>query len=142
MATVSKSVLVSHPAQRMFALVDGVEDYPDFLPWCRSTEVFERTPEITRARLDIDYHGLRTHISTFNRKQAPLRMTLELVDGPFETFAGEWRFVPLGDEGCRVALALDYVLSSKTIDRVLAPVFGYIMETLVDRFVARADEVS
>ena len=139
MANVSKSVLVPHSAQRMFALVDGVEEYPEFLPWCAATEVFERSAEITRARLDIDYHGLRTHISTFNRKEAPARMTLELVDGPFERFAGEWRFTPLGDEGCRVELALDYVLSSKTIDRVLAPVFGYIMETLVDRFVARAD---
>ena len=142
MATVSKSVLVSHSAPRMFALVDGVEDYPEFLPWCSSTEVFERSKEITRARLDIDYHGLRTHISTFNRKEAPLRMTLELVDGPFERFAGDWHFAPLGDEGCRVELALDYVLSSRTIDRVLAPVFGYIMETLVDRFVARADELA
>ena len=142
MATVAKSVLVSHPAERMFALVDGVEEYPEFLPWCSSTKVFERSASITRARLDIDYHGLRTHISTFNRKEAPLRMTLELVDGPFERFAGEWRFVPLGGEGCREALSHDYVLSSKTVDRVLAPVFGYIMETLVDRFVARADEVS
>lgn len=142
MATVSKSVIVPHSAQRMFALVDGVEDYPEFLPWCSSTEVFERSGEITRARLDIDYHGLRTHISTFNRKEPPLRMTLELVDGPFESFAGVWRFAPLGDEGCRIELSLDYVLSSRTVDRVLAPVFGYIMETLVDRFVARADAVA
>ena len=33
MALVQKSVLVDHSAQRMYTLVDRVEDYPQFLPW-------------------------------------------------------------------------------------------------------------
>jgi ribosome-associated toxin RatA of RatAB toxin-antitoxin module len=48
----------------MFELVEDVESYPEFLPWCAGTEVFERTPEVTMARLDIDYHGLTSHIAT------------------------------------------------------------------------------
>ncbi len=139
MPTVLKSVLVQHSAARMFALVEDVERYPEFLPWCPSTTVFERTAEVTRARLDIDYHGLVSHISTLNRK-GPGRMDLEFVDGPFECFAGHWRFLPLG-EGSRIEFALDYTFSSAAMNRLLAPVFGKIMETLVDRFVAEADRV-
>ena len=138
MPTVLKSVLVPHSAALMFALVEDVERYPEFLPWCPRTTVFERTPEITRARLDIDYHGLVSHVSTLNRKE-PDRMDLEFVDGPFERFRGHWRFLSLGDEGCRVEFALDYAFSSAPMNRLLAPVFGQIIETLVDRFVARAD---
>jgi ribosome-associated toxin RatA of RatAB toxin-antitoxin module len=111
MTTVLKSVLVQHSAARMFALVEDVERYPQFLPWCPSTTVFERTAEVTRARLDIDYHGLVSHISTLNRK-GPGRMDLEFVDGPFERFKGQWRFTPIGDAGCRVEFALDYQLSA------------------------------
>ena len=140
MPTVTKSVLVARSAGTMFALVDDVERYPEFLPWCRSTTVFERTAQITRARLDIDYRGLKTHITTLNRKNAPTAMTLEFVEGPFERFGAKWTFVPLGDEGCRVEYAMDYRFSSTTVERVVAPVFGYIAETLVDRFVARAEE--
>ena len=140
MPTVLKSVLVPHSAARMFALVEDVERYPQFLPWCPSTTVFERTPEVTRARLDIDYHGLVSHISTLNRKGAD-RMDLEFVDGPFERFHGHWRFLPLGEGGSRVEFALDYTFSSGAMNRLLAPVFGKIIETLVDRFVAEADRV-
>ena len=140
MPTVRKSVLVSRSAPTMFALVDDVESYPEFLPWCSATQVFERTESVTRARLDIDYHGLASHISTRNVKQPPGDMVLEFVEGPFERFRGRWSFVALGEEGCRVEFALDYAFSSSALEAVLGPVFGHIIETLVDRFVARAQD--
>ena len=142
MATVLKSVLVPHSAKTMFDLVEQCERYPDFLPWCARAEVFERTAEVTRARLDIDYHGLESHIATVNIKQPDERIDLEFVEGPFDHFKGHWRFVALGDAGCRVELSVDYAFSSGAMDRLLAPVFGHIIETLVERFVARADAVA
>jgi ribosome-associated toxin RatA of RatAB toxin-antitoxin module len=139
MPTVRKSVIVGRPAPRMYELVEDVESYPEFLPWCAATEVFERTPEVTMARLDIDYHGLTSHIATRNVKRPPEGMVLEFVEGPFERFRGHWSFVALGEDGCRVEFALDYAFSSVALETVLGPVFGHIIETLVDRFVERAE---
>ena len=139
MPTVRKSAIVTRSCERMFALVDEVERYPEFLPWCPSAALLERTAGITRGRVDIDYRGLRMAITTRNRKDPPARMTLELEEGPFERFAGEWRFEPLGPEGCRVQLALDYAMASRTVSAFLAPLFGQIAETMVDSFVQRAE---
>ena len=142
MPTVRKSVIVDRPASTMFDLVDDVESYPQFLPWCAATEVYERTEEVTVARLDIDYHGLTSHIATRNLKQAPRRMVLEFVEGPFDRFKGHWHFVALGEEGCRVEFALDYAFSNLAFEAVLGPVFGHIIETLVERFVERAEDAA
>jgi ribosome-associated toxin RatA of RatAB toxin-antitoxin module len=68
-------------------------------------------------------------------------MALELEEGPFDHFSGEWRFVPLGDGGCRVELAVDYAFSNAAMSIALGPVFGSIVETLVDRFVERAESL-
>ena len=141
MPTVRRSVIVDRPAPTMFELVDGVEDYPQFLPWCAATEVYERTPEVTRARLDIAVGSLTTSIGTRNVKKPPGEMALELEEGPFDRFSGEWRFVPLGEEGCRVELAVDYAFSNAAMSIALGPVFGQIVETLVDRFVERAESL-
>jgi ribosome-associated toxin RatA of RatAB toxin-antitoxin module len=141
MPTVRKSVIVSRPAAAMFALVDDVESYPRFLPWCSGAEVSERTDAVTLARLDIDYHGLTSSLQTRNAKDPPERMSLEFVEGPFERFRGEWRFVELGGEGCRVELVLDYAFSSAALEAVLGAAFGHIAETLVDRFVQRAESL-
>ena len=141
MTTVRKSVIVAHARETMFELVERCERYPEFLPWCSGAEVFERTPEVTRARLDIAYRGLKTHIATLNRKRYPDSIGLEFLDGPFQRFGGEWRFSALGEAGCRVELALDYTFRSTALEAMLGPVFGHIVETLVDRFVARAAEM-
>jgi ribosome-associated toxin RatA of RatAB toxin-antitoxin module len=141
MPTVRKSVIVPHSCEAMFDLVERCERYPEFLPWCSGAEVFERTAELTRARLDIDYHGLKSHISTVNRKDPPRRIGLALADGPFDRFKGEWSFTPLGEEGCRVELAADYAFANVALEALLGAVFGHILETLVERFVERADEL-
>jgi ribosome-associated toxin RatA of RatAB toxin-antitoxin module len=139
MANVVKSVLVARPAAEMFALVDDCERYQEFLPWCSGAQVSERTPELTRARLDIDYHGLKSHISTVNRKHPPDRIDIEFLEGPFDFFHGHWRFTSLGEAGCRVEFEVEYQLASDSLAAVLRPVFGHIVETLVDRFVTRAE---
>ncbi|HZZ93064.1 MAG TPA: type II toxin-antitoxin system RatA family toxin [Usitatibacter sp.] len=142
MPTVRKSALVSHRPEAMFELVEDVEQYPRFLPWCASTEVYERTPQVTRARLDIAYGGLRTHITTRNTKDPPHGMTLEFVDGPFERFRAQWRFVALGDTGCRVEFSLDYDLASAPLRALLGPLFGHVADTMVERFIERADALA
>ena len=139
MKTVRQSVIVARPAEAMFRLVDEAERYPDFLPWCSAAEIHERTGERTRATLEIDYRGLKSRITTDNRNVPPEKIDLALVEGPFERFAGRWRFVPLGAEGCRVEFTLEYAFSSGALESLLAPVFGYVTETLVDHFVKRAE---
>lgn len=141
MPSVRKSVIVARPPAAMFALVDECERYPEFLPWCSAAEVRDRTAESATATLHIDYHGLKSHVSTVNRMHAPDRIDLDFAGGPFREFKGHWRFTALGDSGCRVEFALDYGFSSHMLEKVLGPVFGHIIETLVDSFVERAESM-
>jgi ribosome-associated toxin RatA of RatAB toxin-antitoxin module len=135
-------VIVSHSAERMFALVDRAEDYPQFLPWCAGVTVFERTDTLTHARLDIDYKGMKTHLATRNEKRAPEYMHLAFTDGPFKRLEGAWRFHALGDAGCRVEFTLEFSFASRALEAVLGPVFGHVATGFVERFVARADQLA
>lgn len=142
MHEVSRSVLVSHPPSRMFALVDAIEAYPQFLPWCRATAVLHRDVARTRATLHIDYHGVRQSFTTENAKNEPVEMRIALVDGPFRTLEGSWRFSALGASGCKVELNLKYEFSSRVLEKLVGPVFGHIAGTLVEAFVRRADQTA
>ena len=141
MALVEKSVLVARTPQQMFDLVDRVEDYPQFLPWCGGTELIARNAEITAARIHVNYHGIKLHFVTENPKDPPHRMTIEFREGPFRRLDGSWRFTALGDAGCKVEFRLHYEFSSKLLEKVLGPVFGHIVNTFVDSFVKRAHQV-
>ena len=141
MATVKKLVLIEYTPQQMFDLVDRVEEYPKFLPWCGGTELLDRTEQITRARLHINYHGIKSDFSTENDKVYPTHMLIKLVEGPFHHLEGTWDFTPLGDRACKVDFTLHYEFSSKLIEKAVGPVFSHIANTFVDSFVKRAEQV-
>lgn len=141
MAQVHKTVLVEYPAHAMFALVDQVEDYPAFLPWCGGTEVKWRDDRSTVATIHIDYMGVKQSFTTENRKLAPTEMNLSLQDGPFSHLQGHWRFLALGETACKIEFALNYTFSSRVLETLLTPVFSHITNTFVDAFVNRADKV-
>jgi ribosome-associated toxin RatA of RatAB toxin-antitoxin module len=141
MAQVNKSILVEHSAGAMFALVDQVEDYPDFLPWCGGTEVKWRDEQTTVATIHIDYMGVKQSFTTENSKLTPTEMNLSLQDGPFSHLYGHWRFLALGEAACKIEFALSYTFSSRMLEALLAPVFNHIANTFVDAFVTRADKI-
>lgn len=141
MPQVVKSVLVGYPASRMFALVDAVEKYPEFLPWCDSTELIFRNAHVLRAAICINYRGIRQRFSTENAKDEPRLMQIKLIEGPFKALEGRWRFTDLGDIGCKIEFRLHYEFASKLLDKLIGPVFGYIANNLVDAFVKRARDL-
>jgi ribosome-associated toxin RatA of RatAB toxin-antitoxin module len=138
---VEKSVLVGHSAEAMFALVDAVEAYPQFLPWCEGATVIYRDEQRTRAKLDVNYHGAKQSFTTENTKTPPDSMTIRLVEGPFKFLDGTWRFIRLADDACKVEFCLRYEFSSWILEKLVGPVFSYIANTMVDAFVQRADKV-
>lgn len=146
MARVEKSVLVGHPPERMFELVDRVEDYPAFLPWCGGTELKRRDADFTVATIRIAYLGVRQSFTTENTKTPPAagqpgEMRIRLLDGPFSHLEGDWRFIALGTEACKIEFRLEYAFSNRVLESLLAPVFSHITGTFVDAFVKRADAV-
>jgi ribosome-associated toxin RatA of RatAB toxin-antitoxin module len=141
MRSVHKSVLVPYSAQQMFDLVERVEDYPKFLPWCGGARILQQTTEETLARIDIDYHGVRTHFTTANRNQPPDRIVISLRDGPFRRLDGIWQFRALSASACKVEFELTYEFATAVLEGLIGPVFGRIADSFIDAFVKRAVKV-
>ena len=141
MSVVHKSVLLGYSVEQMFALVDAVDDYPLFLPWCSGVTVRGRDIERLVATLQINYHGVRQSFTTENTNLAPVSMKMRLVDGPFKMLDGTWTFKPLRDNACKVEFDLKYEFSSRLLEQLIGPVFSMIANSFVDSFCKRADVV-
>jgi ribosome-associated toxin RatA of RatAB toxin-antitoxin module len=141
MTEVNRSVLVAFTPAQMFALVDGVEDYPRFLPWCGGASVRRLDVDRATATIQIRYRGIRHSFTTENVLRVPEAIDMRLVEGPFSSLDGSWRFTGLGDRGCKVELKLHYEFSSRVLEKVVGPVFNHIADKLVDAFAKRAEQV-
>ena len=141
MIDVNRSVLVGFTPAQMFALVDAVEDYPQFLPWCGGASVRRHDPDRATATIRINYRGIRQSFTTENALRAPETITMRLVEGPFRSLDGCWRFTGLAGRGSKVELQLHYEFSSRILEKLVGPVFAHIADRLVDAFARRAEQV-
>jgi ribosome-associated toxin RatA of RatAB toxin-antitoxin module len=141
MAVVHKSVLLGYSAQQMFDLVERVEDYPKFLPWCGDVQVKEREGNKLVATIQINYHGVKQSFTTENVNTPPTEMKMTLLEGPFKHLDGTWTFKPLRDDACKIEFDLHYEFSSRILEGLIGPVFNMIANSFVDSFSKRAEVV-
>ncbi|HEY0635792.1 MAG TPA: type II toxin-antitoxin system RatA family toxin [Gammaproteobacteria bacterium] len=141
MPNIHKSALVPYSAAQMFALVDDIDAYQQFLPWCRSSQVLARSEDEVRATLEIAHGSLRKAFTTRNLLQTDKMIEMRLEEGPFRHLEGFWRFDTLGEQASKVSLDLDFEFSSKLVGLAMGPVFSQIANSLVDAFSKRAVQV-
>ena len=104
-------------------------------------EIYEQTEEILDAKIHIKFKGLEQFFHTRNINTRPTSIDMSFVDGPFKKFHGNWRFMPLREDACKIEFQLHYEFESVLLEKIIGPVFGMIAGTFVDGFVKRADQV-
>ena len=140
MHNIHKSAIVLHSSKKMFHLVDSVENYPRFLPWCGSTQIIERDNSKTIASIEINYKGIRQTFTTENTKKQNKEMMIKLIDGPFQSLSGQWIFKNLDNNSCQIELKLEYQFSNIILEKLISPVFNMIANTFIDEFIKEANK--
>ena len=137
MTVVKRMAFVPFSAAQMFDLVNDVLAYPDFLPWCASSEILQQEPARIRARLRLKKGPLDASFTTDNRLVPGRAIALALVDGPFSRLQGQWHFEP-ADGGSVVRLEMEFQFRGKLLGKVFATAFKPIADSLVEAFRIRA----
>ncbi len=147
MSSIVRSALVGYSAKQMYDLVEDIESYPRFLPWCRSARIVERRDGVTVkdgvtvAVLSVGLKGINQSFTTENANTSGESIRMRLVEGPFTSFRAAWKFQALEKHAAKIEFSMDYKLSGGLLAKVLAPLFDHIADTMVDAFSRRAQSV-
>jgi len=141
MRKISRSALVPYSAEEIYALVEDVDSYPLFLPWCRDVEVHSREGNVVEVTLELHRGKVSKRFRTRNTMYPTDSMDLALVGGPFRHLSGGWRFLSLGDAGSKVSLDLEFEFDSRILDLMIGAFFEDTCNSLVDAFTKRAADV-
>ena len=125
----------------MFALVNDVESYPGFLPWCSAAGIESAGENHLVATITLSLGKLQQSVTTRNTLQPGKRIDMELVRGPLRHMRGAWRFDDVGDGNCRVSLELNFEFKNKILKLALDKAFGRLSYASVDAFRNRARQV-
>ena len=141
MRRVNRSALVPYTAREMFVLVDDVAAYPEFLPWCSSAEVHNRSDDSVEATLELKMGAVSKTFTTCNIRRDFESIDLALLGGPFKHLSGGWRFKDIGEVGSKVSLDLEFEFSSMLAELMFGSFFEEACNSLVEAFSRRAAAV-
>jgi ribosome-associated toxin RatA of RatAB toxin-antitoxin module len=137
---VTKQSEMPYSCAQMYALVNDVERYADFLPYCTHTTIHYRHDDEVQATVTIAAMGMSKSYTTRNLLQQDKMIEIRLVEGPFKHLEGFWRFDPT-EQGCTIQFDLEFEFSNRMMSMVIGPVFEEVSRQVFDAFCARAHEV-
>lgn len=140
MAAIQRDLIVPYTPGEMFDLVNGVEDYPHFVPWCKSAEVLKCEGDELHARLSFARGSVQKSLTTRNLIQKDKMIEMRLLDGPFRHLEGFWRF-DAAEEGCHIRFDMEFEFSNKLLGIAFAPIFTPLANSLIDVFKKRAEVI-
>ena len=141
MQTVERSALVTHTAPQMYALVNDVARYPEFLPWCTGAKVDDESPTQRVATVKVARGVLQTEFTTRNTLMPFTQIDLRLMHGPFHDLTGLWRFDAIGERGSRIQFRVEFEFKNRLTAAAFNAVFESLCGSIVDAFVQRAHTI-
>ncbi len=138
---VSKSIIVPFTAQKMYVLVNDIDNYPTFLPWCSATEIHSRSSTALEATIYVNKGPVSYTITTQNTMRENELIDMQYKTGPFKYCFGSWQFKPQQQDFCEIIFNIEYEFKNKLLAIGLEPFFKPIADTLIEAFYQRAQQV-
>lgn len=141
MTVVRKSKITGYSCEQMYELVNAVEHYASFLPYCSESQVHYRDEDEVQATVVIEAAGISKSFTTRNRLQANKMIEIRLIDGPFSHLEGFWRFDEVDGGGCHISFDLEFEFAGRLFSMLLGPLFDQLTDQMVNAFCERAEVV-
>jgi len=141
MTEISKTAVVPYTSNEMYALVNDIESYPAFLPWCIAAKILSKKEESLIATLSLAMGKIKQSFTTENTMLEGSRIDMRLIEGPFKHLSGYWKFNPEDEHSCNIQLHMNYEFKNKIIKYALGKVFYIVIDTMVESFVQRAQHI-
>ena len=125
----------------IFNLINNIEEYPKFLPWCKKTEVTKEAENSQIGKIFISKSFINWSFSTKNIIDRNKSISLSLIDGPFDNLDGRWNFKKIDDNNTFVSLEINYKFKNSLIELSIEPIFATIMNSILESFIDQAFKI-
>tara|TARA_B100000470_G_scaffold184359_1_gene149358 strand:- start:264 stop:698 length:435 start_codon:yes stop_codon:yes gene_type:complete len=140
-ARINKKTNVKFSANQMYSLVNDIETYPDFLPWCTDANIISSDEATLTASISISVGRIKKIFTTLNTMREGISINMILIQGPFKELNGQWIFQDNSEGGSTVSLEMQFEFKNKLLKYTFGTAFKKIIDSLVDVFIERANVI-
>tara|TARA_B100001175_G_scaffold293907_1_gene280754 strand:+ start:298 stop:735 length:438 start_codon:yes stop_codon:yes gene_type:complete len=143
-----KASVTRHIARDKQTLIDfvlDIEKYPEFIPFCIDSKVYETNDNGNEIEIIADLTiGKKPFIDTYksdvryDKKNDSIHVTN--IDGPLKHLENNWKFVEK-DNLTEVKFDVDFEIKNKFLNLIMEKSFQFGLNKIADAFQKRAEEI-
>tara|TARA_Y100001970_G_scaffold272349_1_gene368960 strand:+ start:1277 stop:1714 length:438 start_codon:yes stop_codon:yes gene_type:complete len=136
---------IAREKQKLIDFVLDIEKYPEFIPFCIDSKVFERKNKKDEITIIADLTiGKKPFIDTYksdvryNKKKDTIHVTN--IGGPLNHLENNWKFIQK-DDFTEVHFDVDFEIKNKLLDMIMTKSFEFGLNKIADAFQERAEKI-
>ena len=137
--------IINKKKDKLIDFVLDIEKYPEFIPFCLASKVYERKNEGDKILIIADLTIGKSPFSDtyksdvrFNKKNDTINVTN--IDGPLKQLQNNWKFVET-DNTTEVYFDVDFEIKNKFLNLLMEKSFEYGLNKIADAFQKRAETI-
>jgi coenzyme Q-binding protein COQ10 len=137
--------VINKKKDKLIDFVLDIEKYPEFIPFCLASKVYERKNEGDKILIIADLTIGKGPFSDtyksdvrFNKKNDTIKVTN--IDGPLKHLQNNWKFVET-DNTTEVYFEVDFEIKNKFLNLLMEKSFEFGLNKIADAFQQRAETI-
>ena len=137
--------VINKKKDKLIDFVLDIEKYPEFIPFCLASKVYERKNEGDKILIIADLTIGKGPFSDtyksdvrFNKKNDTIYVTN--IDGPLKHLKNNWKFVET-DSATEVYFDVDFEIKNKFLNLLMEKSFEFGLNKIADAFQKRAETI-
>ena len=111
-----RSFAIEKPISEVFSLISDVNQYQNFLPFCRTSKILKQQDDYLIAQLTLNFFGIKSSFITKNTITKNQCIIMALQDGPFKSFHAVWLFEIISNDSTQLDFKMDYELNNPLLE--------------------------
>ena len=136
---------IKREKQKLIDFVLDIEKYPEFIPFCIDSKVYERNDKNDEIAIIADLTiGKKPFVDTYksdvryNKKDDTIHVTN--IGGPLKHLENNWKFIQK-DDFTEVYFDVDFEIKNKFLNMIMTKSFEFALNKIADAFQERAEKI-
>jgi len=130
----SRTFSIYQPIDKVFGVLNDVEEYQSFIPFCIDSQIIEQNNNEIKASLILSFMGSSSEFISHNKYESNEYIEMNLVEGPFSYFKGIWFFESISDEETKLTFKMSYTINNPITDLLLSKNIDVVSQRIVEAF--------
>ena len=132
--------VVNYSALKMFDLVKDVEQYDQFIPWCKKSVITKRNKDSFEADLYIGYQLLSEKFTSKVYLNYP-KIYIESLNGPLKSLYNEWHFKEITTNQCQISFSVKFEFKNFLLQNIANIFFNQVLKKMITALENRAKTI-